>query len=73
LISKSISDGNISEEEFTFILAEEEKFRLMKEEIRNSIDKKIYDNERDSLIAKGKDEIRSKIINVLKSTGKRKK
>lgn len=65
LISKSISDGNISEEEFTFILAEEEKFRIMKEEIRNNIDKKIYDNERDSLIVKGKDEIRAKIITVL--------
>ena len=55
IISKAISDGNISEEEFTFILAEEEKFRMMKEDIRKNIDNNIHDNERDSFIAKGKD------------------
>lgn len=61
LVSKALTDGKISEEEFSLILEEEKKFKEMKEEIRLKANKKVNEG----LIEKGRNEFRNKLIKVL--------
>lgn len=66
-VSKAITDGHISDEEFRLILEEAEKYRLMKEDIQKKTGKKIKDSEKDSLIERGKNEVRKKFENFYNS------
>ena len=66
-ISKAIEDGWISDEEFKLILEEAEKYRIMKEDIRKKARKKLKDSEKESLIERGKNELRMKFENFFKS------
>ena len=51
-----MNDDKVSDEEYTLILSELEKYREMKEEIRTSTKKIIDDETRQSLINQGRDE-----------------
>ena len=58
-VSKAINNCHISDEEFSLILEEEEKFRSMTEDIRSKTNKKILEHEKESLIEKGREEAKS--------------
>ena len=66
-ISKAIEDGDISDEEFKLILEEAEKYRLMKDDIRRNTSKKLREGEKESLIERGKNDLRMKFENFYKS------
>ena len=55
-ISKALTDDFISNEEFNLILEVIEKYKEMKEEIRNNTKKKLKTEEEKSLIEKGRQE-----------------
>ena len=57
-ISKALTDDFISNEEFNLILEVMEKYKEMKEEIRNNTKKKLKTEEEKSLIEKGRQEAR---------------
>ena len=56
-VSKAMMDDFISDEEFKLIMEEMEKYKAMKEEIRNNTKKKLK-TEEESLIEKGRQEAR---------------
>jgi hypothetical protein len=55
-ISKALIDDQISDEEYSLILSELDKFNLMKEEIRSKIRVGIDEETKQSLIAKGRED-----------------
>ena len=55
-VSKALMDDNVSNEEFNLILEEMNKYKVMKEEIRNNTKKKLKNEEKESLIEKGRQE-----------------
>ena len=55
-ISKALIDDFISNEEFNLILEEMNKYKALKEEIRNNTKKKLKKEEEESLIEKGRQE-----------------
>ena len=57
-ISKAIMDDYISDEEFKLIMSEMDKYKAMKEEIRNNTKKKLKTEEEESLIERGRQEAR---------------
>ena len=57
-ISKAMMDNYISDEEFKLIIEELNKYKAMKEEIRNNTKKRIKTEEEESLIEKGRQEAR---------------
>ena len=57
-ISKAMMDNYISDEEFKLIMEELNKYKAMKEEIRNNTKKRIKTEEEESLIEKGRQEVR---------------
>ena len=57
-ISKALTDDFISNEEFNLILEVMNKYKEMKEEIRNNTKKKLKTEEEESLIEKGRQEAR---------------
>ena len=57
-ISKAMMDNYISDEEFKLIMEELNKYKAMKEEIRNNTKKKLKTEEEESLIEKGRQEAR---------------
>ena len=57
-ISKSLIDNHISDEEFKLIMEELNKYKAMKEEIRNNTKKKLKEEEKESLIEIGRQEAR---------------
>ena len=57
-ISKALMDDFISNEEFNLILEEMNKYKTLKEEIRNNTKKKLKKEEEESLIEKGRQEVR---------------
>ena len=57
-VSKALADDFISDEEFKLIMEEQEKYKTMKEEIRNNTKKKLKEEERESLIERGRQEAR---------------
>ena len=57
-ISKSLMDDYISDEEFKLIMEEMEKYKALKEEIRNNTKKKLKTEEEESLIERGRQEAR---------------
>ena len=57
-ISKAMMDNYISDDEFKLIMEELNKYKAMKEEIRNNTKKKLKTEEEESLIEKGRQEAR---------------
>ena len=57
-ISKALTDDFISNEEFNLIMEEMNKYKALKEEIRNNTKKKLKTEEEKSLIEKGRQEAR---------------
>ena len=55
-ISKALMDDFVSNEEFNIILEEVNKYKVLKEEIRNNTKKKLKNDEKESLIEKGRQE-----------------
>ena len=58
LVSKAMMDDFISDEEFKLIMEEMEKYKALKEEIRNNTKKKLKTEEEESLIERGRQEAR---------------
>ena len=57
-ISKAMMDDYISDEEFKLIMSEMDKYKAMKEEIRSNTKKKLKTEEEESLIERGRQEVR---------------
>ena len=57
-VSKALLDDYISNEEFNLIMEETNKYKVMKEEIRNNTKNKIKNEEKENLIEKGRQEAR---------------
>ena len=57
-ISKALTDNFISNEEFNLIMEEMNKYKALKEDIRNNTKKKLKTEEEESLIEKGRQEAR---------------
>ena len=57
-ISKAMMDDYISNEEFKLIMSEMDKYKAVKEEIRNNTKKKLKTEEEESLIERGRQEAR---------------
>ena len=57
-ISKALTDDFINNEEFNLIMEEMNKYKTMKEEIRNNTKKKLKSEEEENLIEKGRREAR---------------
>ena len=57
-VSKAMMDDFISDEEFKLIMEEMEKYKSLKEEVRNNTKKKLKTEEEESLIEKGRQEAR---------------
>ena len=57
-ISKAMMDNHISDDEFKLIMEELNKYKALKEEIRNNTKKKLKTEEQESLIEKGRQETR---------------
>ena len=57
-ISKAMMDDFISDEEFKLIMDEMNKYKALKEEVRNNTKKKLKTEEEESLIEKGRQEAR---------------
>ena len=57
-VSKAMMDDFISDEEFKLIMEEMNKYKSLKEEVRNNTKKKLKTEEEESLIEKGRQEAR---------------
>ena len=57
-ISKAMMDDFINDEEFKLIMEEMNKYKALKEEVRNNTKKKLKTEEEESLIEKGRQEAR---------------
>ena len=57
-ISKAMMDNFISNEEFKLIMEEMDKYKALKEDIRNNTKKKLKTDEEESLIERGRQEAR---------------
>ena len=57
-VSKALSDNKVTDEEFRLILEELEKYKVMKEEVRSKIKKKIATETEETLIGRGRQEAR---------------
>ena len=57
-VSKAMMDDFISDEEFKLIMDEMNKYKALKEEVRNNTKKKLKTEEEESLIEKGRQEAR---------------
>ena len=57
-VSKALTDDFISDEEFKLIMEEMNKYKALKEEIRNNTKKKLKAEEEESLIERGRQEAR---------------
>ena len=57
-VSKALTDDFISDEEFKLIMEEMNKYKALKEDIRNNTKKKLKTEEEESLIERGRQEAR---------------
>ena len=67
-ISKALKDGYISDDEFTLILSELDKFYKMRDEIRSKTTTKIDDDTKKSLILEGKNKAIEEFQNMFGGT-----
>ena len=69
-VSKAMMDDFISDEEFKLIMEEMEKYKALKEEIRNNIKKKLKTEEEESLIERGRQEARESFRRLVEKNDK---
>ena len=69
-ISKALMDDFISNEEFNLILEEMNKYKALKEEVRNNTKKKLKMEEEESLIEKGRQEARESFRRLVEKNDK---
>ena len=69
-ISKALMDDHISDEEFKLIMEELNKYKAMKEEIRNNTKKKLKEEEKESLIEIGRQEARESFRKLVEKNSK---
>ena len=69
-ISKSLMDDFVSNEEFNIILEEVNKYKVLKEEIRNNNKKKLKKEEEESLIEKGRQEATNSFRKLVETNNK---
>ena len=67
-ISKALMDDLVSNEEFNLILEEMNKYKALKEEIRNNTKKKLKNEEKESLIEKGRKEATNSFWKMVEKT-----
>ena len=67
-ISKALMDDLVSNEEFNLILEEMNKYKALKEEIRNNTKKKLKNDEKESLIEKGRQEATNSFRKMVEKT-----
>ena len=66
-VSKALMDDFISDEEFKLIMDEMNKYKTLKEEVRNNTKKKLKTEEEESLIEKGRQEARESFRRVFET------
>ena len=69
-VSKAMMDDFISDEEFKLIMEEMEKYKALKEEIRNNTKKKLKTEEEESLIERGRQEARESFRRLVEKNDK---
>ena len=67
-VSKALTDDFISDEEFKLIMEELDKYKAMKEEIRNNTKKKLKEEEKKNLIERGRQEARESFRRLVEKT-----
>ena len=67
-VSKALMDDFVSNEEFNLILEEMNKYKALKEEIRNNTKKKLKNEEKESLIEKGRQEATNSFRKLVEKT-----
>ena len=65
-VSKALIDDFISNEEFNLVMEEMNKYKTLKEEVRNNTKKKLKTEEEESLIEKGRQEARESFRRLVK-------
>ena len=71
MISKALTDGNISDLEFERILNELDRYRTLKQEVRNKAKKKsesITDEQREAILQQGREEGRNAFLKQIANT-----
>ena len=71
-ISKALMDNFISPDEFNLILEEMNKYKTLKDEVRNNTKKKLKKEEEESLIEKGRQEERNTFRRIYEKRNKEK-
>ena len=69
-VSKAMMDDFISDEEFKLIMEEMEKYKSLKEEVRNNTKKKLKTEEEESLIERGRQEARESFRRLVEKNNK---
>ena len=69
-VSKAMMDDFTSDEEFKLIMEEMEKYKALKEEIRNNTKKKLKTEEEESLIERGRQEARESFRRLVEKNNK---
>ena len=70
-VSKALIDDHISNDEFNLIMEELNKYKAMKEEIRNNSKKKLKEEEEQSLIERGRQEARESFRRLVEKNNTR--
>ena len=70
-ISKALMDDHISDEEFKLIMEELNKYKAMKEEIRNNTKKRLKEEGEASLKERGRQEARESFRKLVEKNNKR--
>ena len=69
-VSKALMDDFISNEEFNLVMEEMNKYKTLKEEVRNNTKKKLKTEEEESLIEKGRQEARESFRRLVEKNNK---
>ena len=69
-VSKALIDDFISNEEFNLVMEEMNKYKTLKEEVRNNTKKKLKTEEEESLIEKGRQEARESFRRLVEKNNK---
>ena len=69
-VSKALIDDFISNEEFNLVMEEMNKYKAMKEEVRDNTKKKLKTEEEESLIEKGRQEARESFRRLVEKNNK---
>ena len=70
-ISKALSDNKVTDEEFRLILEELEKYKVMKEEVKSKTKKKIATETEETLIERGRQEVRESFRKLVENNNTR--